>query len=238
MIVILNWMRRLAPVLLTTCLVIVGCTESESFPQTNVSEVTPTTSTTPTISPTSTPSMAGPTLTLREPEEPPEFTEFTSSTACDPSAEDANLQVVQAFVTAYNDRDGSRLAELAPSDSLPIADMSGIPHLGEDDWIGVTDWAERGWSVDDRFELTRLVMYDSGSVFEVERSNDVLRANGIESLRHSWKVHSYGCAISHMVVYLPFETLGASECLFWDVFADDLAQGTTQSIVRPEACSG
>ena len=170
-------------------------------------------------------------------EEPPMFTEFASSPACDPASEDANLQVIEAFVTAYNDRDGSRLAELAPSDSLPIADMSGIPHLGEDDWTGVTGWAEVGWSVEDRFELTRLVMYDSGSVFEVERSNDVLRANGIESVRHSWKVHSYRCAISHMVLYLPFETLGALECLFWDVFADELAEGTTQAIIRPEACS-
>lgn len=238
MIVILNWMKRFARVVLTACLVIVGCTESNSFPQTSVTEVPSPTSTAPTIPPTSTTSVAGPTLTLREPEEPPEFTEFTSSTACDPGADDANLQVIQAFVTAYNDRDGSRLAELAPADSLIVADMSGIPHLGEDDWTGVTGWAERGWSVEDRFELTRLVMYDSGSVFEVERSNDVLRANGIESLRHSWKVHSYRCAISHMVLYLPFEVLGASECLFWDVFGKELAEGTTQSIIRPEACSG
>jgi hypothetical protein len=41
-----------------------------------------------------------------------------------------------------------------------------------------------------------------------------------------------------MVLYLPFESLGASECRFWEVFADDLAEGTTQSINEPEACSG
>jgi hypothetical protein len=175
--------------------------------------------------------------TLSDSEEPPVFTEFTSSPACDPTAEDANLQVVEAFVTAYDSRDEGRLVELV-TDSVTIADMSGIPHLGEDDWAGVTEWAEKGWAVDDRFQLTRLVMYDSGSVFEVERSNDLLRANGIESLRHSWKVHSYRCAISHMVLYLPFESLGASECRFWEVFADDLAEGTTQSINEPEACSG
>lgn len=81
-------------------------------------------------------------------------------------------------------------------------------------------------------------MYDSGSVFEVQRSNDVLRTNGIESLRHSGKVLSFRCAISQMVLYLPFENLGASECLYWDVFANALAEGTTQSINKPAACSG
>lgn len=177
------------------------------------------------------------TTTPGDSEEPPVFTEFTSSTACDPTAEDSNLQVIEAFVTAYDNRDERRLAELV-ADSITIADMSGIPYLGEDDWVGVTDWAEQGWAVDDHFQLTRLVMYDSGSVFEVERSNDVFRANEIESLRHSWKVHSYRCAISHMVLYLPFESLGDSECRFWEVFADDLAEGTTQSISKPEGCSG
>lgn len=114
--------------------------------------------------------------------------------------------------------------------------------LGEDDWTGITRWAEAGWSVDDRFELTRLVMYDSGSVFEVQRSNDVLRSNGIEQLHHSWKAHSSNCTISHMVLYhmvlyLPFEQLGSAECRFWEAFADDLAEGTTQEIEEPEACS-
>lgn len=68
----------------------------------------------------------------------------------------------------------------------------------KDDWAGVTRWAEEGWSVDDRFALTRLVMYDSGSVFQVERSNDVLRSNEIDQLHHSWKTHSSNCTISHM----------------------------------------
>ncbi len=104
---------------------------------------------------------------LREPDEPLEFTEFETSTDCEPTAEYSNLQVIQAFVTAYNDRDLDRLRGLV-SESVTIADMSGIPHLGEDDWTGVTRWAEAGWSVDDRFALTRLVMYDSWSVFEVE----------------------------------------------------------------------
>lgn len=229
-------MKRFAPAVLLVYLVIVGCTESDSSPEAGVTEVSSPVSTPQTIPPTTTTTVLSSTLTLREREEPPVFTEFMASTACDPAAEDANLQVVQAFVTAYNDQDGSRLTELVSSDSVSVADMSGIPHLGEDDWTGVTSWAEEGWSVGDRFELTRLVMYDSGSVFEVERSNDLLRDHGIESLRHSWKVPSYRCAISQ-VLYLPFESLGASECRFWEVFADDLAEGTTQSISEPEACS-
>lgn len=80
-------------------------------------------------------------------------------------------------------------------------------------------------------------MYDSGSVFEVQRSNDLLRANGIEQLHHSWKTHSSSCSISHMVLYLPFEELGSAECRFWEAFADDLAEGTTQEINEPESCS-
>lgn len=177
------------------------------------------------------------TLTLREPDEPLEFTEFDSSAACEPTAEDSNLQVIQAFVTAYNDRDLDRLRELV-SESVTIADMSGIPHLGEDDWTGVTLWAEEGWNVDDQFQLTRLVMYDSGSVFEVDRSNDVLRSNGIEQLHHSWKTHSSNCTISHMVLYLPFpETPDSNECLFYSVFEGELKEGTDQQITQDEECA-
>lgn len=49
--------------------------------------------------------------------------------------------MVQTFVTAYNRTDEERLAGLAPPDSapiagnngVPIADLSGILHLGEED---------------------------------------------------------------------------------------------------------
>jgi hypothetical protein len=64
----------------------------------------------------------------------------------------------------------------------------------------VTAWANEG-RVDDRFALTKLVMYDGGSVFEVDRSNEVLRANGIERLHHTWKVHSFElCHLPHGAV--------------------------------------
>lgn len=65
-------------------------------------------------------------------------------------------------------------------------DLSGIPHSGRDSWTGVASWTKEGWRVDDRFELTRLVMYESGSVFEVYRSNDVLGAVGIERWKASF----------------------------------------------------
>jgi hypothetical protein len=147
-------------------------------------------------------------------------------------------------VTAYNNRDEERLSELiadpppvSNATGISVDDMSGIPHLGADHWVGVSEWAERGWSVDDRFELTRLVMYGGGSVFEVDRSNDVLRANGIESLHHAGKVHSARCLISQLVLYLP-DALdkGSDECRFFEVFADDLTEGTTQSIAANPKC--
>jgi hypothetical protein len=228
-------MKWFTTLVVASAVLAAGCVESGSTDEGSTTETStpvtelPTQETTTTVTPFTT-------LTLRESDKPPEFTEFESSTACEPTAEDANLQVIQAFVTAYNDRDLDRLRELV-SETVTGADMSGIPHLGEDDWTGVTSWAETGWNVDDRFELTRLVMYDSGSVFEVDRSNDVLRSNGIEQLHHSWKTHSSNCTISHMVLYLPFEELGSAECRFWEVFAHDLAEGTTQALNEPESCS-
>lgn len=219
------------------CLLAVGCTESESSPETTATEGSVPTSSSPTIPATTTSTMAIPTLTFAEEEEPPEFTDFTYSTVCEPEAEDDNLQVIQAFVTAYNDRDQTRLAEIVPAET--IDDMSGIPHLGRDHWTNVSTWADMGWNVNDEFRLIRLVMYDSGSVFDLERSNDVLRANGIESLLHQVKAHSSRCQISRLVLYLPgSDDPSSPECLFWAVFADALAEGTAQPIRRPEACLG
>lgn len=83
-----------------------GCVESGSTDQGRITETStpvtepPTQEMTTTMTPITT-------VTLREPDEPPEFTEFESSTACEPTAEDANLQVIQAFVTAYLDRPGA-----------------------------------------------------------------------------------------------------------------------------------
>ncbi|MFP3882247.1 MAG: hypothetical protein ACLFWH_08015 [Actinomycetota bacterium] len=221
---------------IASAVLLAGCVGSGVDDQITKTEVSASVTEPPTQETTTTTAQAT-TLTLREPDEPLEFTEFETTTACEPTADDSNLQVIQAFVTAYNERDLDTLRELV-SESITIADMSGIPHLGEDEWTGVTRWAEAGWNVDDRFELTRLVMYDSGSVFEVDRSNDVLRSNGIDQLHHSWKTHSFNCTISQMVLYLPSDELGPAECRFWEVFSEELAEGTTQDINAPEACSG
>lgn len=220
--------------IVVSCLLVAGCTES-GLPEPQGAPQSSTTSTSTQLSTTAS-TIASPTLAAGDQDDPPEFTWFTSSTACDPDAADANLQVIEAFITAYNDRDEERMTELA-SESLTVDDLSGIPHLGKDSWTGVTAWANEGWSVDDRFELTRLVMYDGGSVFEVDRTNEVLSANGIERLHHTWKTHSAKCVISHMVLHLPFGDVGESECRFWEVFADDLAEGTSQALNPPEACS-
>lgn len=93
----------------------------------------------------------------------------------------------------------------------------------------------RGWEVEDRLELTGLVMYNGGTYFDPVRSNDVLRANGIDGLAHGGKNHSSRCVISRMVLYLP-SGKDASGCRFWDAFADDLTERTTQTITHPEPC--
>jgi hypothetical protein len=116
-------MKRLSSLALVgVWLLIVGCAGSQPSPEmggTDTSASLPGPTATASTVVSSTPNLGAS-------EEPPEFTEFTSSTACDPAADDANLQVVQAFVNAYNDRDEGRLAELF-SDSVTVDDLSGYP---------------------------------------------------------------------------------------------------------------
>lgn len=214
-----------------------ACTSLEVATSTTLTDST--TPTSPTTSMVTTTSTSTPTLTLRE-REVREYTSFTPTTDCDPMAEDADLQVVQAFFTAYNERNLERLTELTEGDTMNLTDMTGIPHLGADTWSGVRNWAEIGWEVNDQFELTLLVGYDplSGSEFELNRTNDVLTTSGIDSVRHSGKVHSSRCSISQMVLYLPFpETPDSNECLFYSVFADELAERTDQQITQDEECT-
>lgn len=197
---------------------------------------------------TTDPSQSVPSLTFDEQPEPIEVTTFSASNDCDPSDDDADLQVVHAFVTAYNERSIERLEALTTAPipggvtdrGFVLTDMSGIPHLGEDDWLDVGDWAQKGWAVNDLLTLTRLVRYGkhAGSVFDLMRSNDVLLASGIQAVNHSGKVHSSGCYISQMVLYLPYsEDSDSPECVFWDVFNEKLKAGTTQDIARPLTCS-
>lgn len=86
-------------------------------------------------------------------------------------------------------------------------------------------------------------MYNGGAVFDLIRSNDLLRANNIELLRANnienlhqrGKTHSSRCLISRLVLYLPSGE-DASACRFWDAFAGDVARRTTQTIAPPESC--
>ena len=222
--------RPSAFVLMSAVLVVVGCAGPP--PSTGAGGTATSKSSTAFTAPAST--LVSSTFQVEEADEPPEFTEFTASTACGPDEAKANLQVVQAFVNAYNDRDEDRLAELF-SDSVTVDDLSGLPHLPQDSWADVAAWANEGWEVDDRFELTRLVMYNGGAVFNLVRSNDVLRANNIEELHHLGKTRSSRCLISRLVLYLPSGE-DASDCRFWDAFAGDLSERTTQTIAPPESC--
>ena len=53
---------------------------------------------------------------------------FESPMGCDPAAEDADLQVAQAFFTAYNERNLQRLEELVAPNLSEIWDPSGASH--------------------------------------------------------------------------------------------------------------
>ena len=134
---------------------------------------------------------------------PTAITEFTTS-VCDPDLPDPQVQVVQAFVAAYNDRDMEAL--LAVFQPVDIFDISGLPHLGH--LVEGTDatlhdpevWAEAGWAVDDRFELT--VIYDyggGGSEIVLERFNRLLAKHDLDGLEVFFKVQSRGCVIGRLV---------------------------------------
>lgn len=64
---------------------------------------------------------------------------------CDPDSEQAALQVVQAFITAYNERQLDRLQELADPNLDEIWDPSAIPLTGRVSHTDLVEWAEAGW---------------------------------------------------------------------------------------------
>ena len=134
---------------------------------------------------------------------PTAITEFTT-TVCDPDLPDPQVQVIQAFVAAYNDRDIEAL--LAVFQPVDIFDISGLPHLGH--LVEGTDatlhdpkvWAEAGWEVDDRFQLA--VIYDyggGGSEIVLKRSNRLLAEHDLDGLEVAYKVQSRGCVIGRLV---------------------------------------
>ena len=163
---------------------------------------------------------------------PTAITEFTT-TVCDPDLPDPQVQVVQAFVAAYNDRDMEAL--LSVFHPVDIFDISGLPHLGH--LLEGTDatlhdpqaWAEAGWEVDDRFELA--VIYDyggGGSEIALERSNRLLAEHDLNGLEMFYKVQSRGCVIGRLVGGHP---TGPSCQDFVSAFSEDL-----QGHVGPVRC--
>jgi hypothetical protein len=173
-------------------------------------------------------------LPISSPSTYADVTTFVVTTDCDPAADDADVQVVQAFVTAYNRRDSQRLSELVP-DTDEIWDIGGVPHLGTHLWNDIVAWAEKGWEVDDRLELVRVVRYGplAGSDVTVRRSNEVLAADGIPELTLLVKVASSGCTIDRLVASVSADETGG--CMFYETYIDRL-QDLDINIVVPASC--
>ena len=160
------------------------------------------------------------------------MTAFADTTECDPEADDADVQVVQAFVSAYNQRDSQRLSELVPQTD-EIWDLGGVPHLGTLVWDDVVAWAEKGWEVDDRLELVGMIRYGptEGSDVTVLRTNGVLAADGISSLTMLIKVPSHGCVIERLIVAV--EPTAPGGCAFYETYVDKLAGSGAGNEVPP-----
>jgi len=159
-----------------------------------------------------------------------------STTECDPGADDADVQVVQAFVTAYNHRDLQRLSELVP-ETDEIWDIGGGPHLGTHLWTDVVAWAERGWEVDDRLQLVRVIRYgpQSGSDITVRRTNAVLTADGIPELTLLIKIPSSGCTIERLIASVSADETGG--CIFYETYLDKLQALDINMDEVPATCS-
>jgi len=145
-----------------------------------------------------------------------------TTTSCDPSAADADRQVVEAFLVAYKTEDVDGLKELAPVDE--IWDLAGVPLLGKPQWTGVVAWAEKGWEVEDRLELVEFVSYgpDAGSDIVVRRTNRVLLEAEVEWFDFSLEVPSEGCSIERLIGGIGSIGQAVGRCEFYDAFADSV----------------
>lgn len=195
---------------------------------------TPATTSTTTLEQTTISSTATPTTTTTFRHDPAYFT-FDNSTECDSEAENADLHVVQAFFTAYNEQNLARLQELIETDE--IWDPSAVSHTGQVLLTDVVSWAESGWEVDDRFELLRLVSYGprAGSDVMLLRRNEGLEAIGIEAMVVGFKVPSSGCTIDRLVGHI--DSTALANCAFYDVFQDVLQKELTQEWNIPAICT-
>lgn len=163
---------------------------------------------------------------------------FEDTTECDPAADDADVQVAQAFVAAYNGRDLTRIGELFETPgSGELFDESGVTFSDQVLWTHVQEWATAAWKAGDRFEPVRLFRFgpNAGSELRVGRTNDVLRSNGIENLTLLIKLPSNGCVIQSMVAVV--DSGDASNCSFYDEFLDDLRRIPDTEWSIPQECA-
>lgn len=159
-------------------------TTSAPASTTSTESGTATTSIPVTTSAPDTTSSSTATSSTPAPRVDPTYYTFDSTLDCDPDSEQAALQVVQAFITAYNERQLDRLQELADPDLDGIWDPSAIPLTGRVHHTDLVEWAEAGWEVDDQFDLRRLTDYGplSGSDIVAIRRNEDTEAIGSKGL--------------------------------------------------------
>lgn len=231
-------MRRMVVVTLVLGLLSTACTSGTTPTPTSTSARTIPEA--PSISPatqprqtttTSVPLVTDPTTSQPD----PNYYTFSTTTRCDPEARNADLQLVQAFFTAYNERNLARLTELIETEE--IWDPSGAPHTGQVLLTNVAEWAESGWEVDDRFELVRLVSYGphAGSGVTLIRRNEVLESIGVDDLVVGFKIPSSGCMINRLVGHV--DPTVPTNCGFYDVFLSILQEELTQDWSVPAICT-
>lgn len=189
----------------------------------------------PALPPSSTTSDSAPTLT--DPPQPdPTYDTFESTLECDADSDQAALQVVQAFFTAYNERDLDRLQQLTNPALNEIWDPSALPHTGQVLSTDTASWAQAGWEIDDQFELRQLVDYGphAGSDIILIRRNQAIDALEIDGLIIGFKVSSGGCTIARLVGHI---SSAITNCPFFDLYEDQLTEQLGSDWDLPSVCA-
>jgi len=143
--------------------------------------------------------------------------------SCDPDATDAEVQVVWAFLHAYNSQDAKLLERLVAADE--IWDIAGLAHLPTPAWKDAVEWAEVGWRFDDTLELVEFTSYGPtrGSDVLLRRRSEELERQKINELDFTMKVVSSGCKIERLIGGLPGVGDPAGVCDYTEIFGEVLA---------------
>jgi hypothetical protein len=135
-------------------------------------------------------------------------------------------RLIDEFLATYNARDETALSELVRVDA--VQDVSAVAFGGPADFETVGGWAEAGWAVDDRFQLTGYGAFAGtrdGFTMDLQRRNDALRAVGISEAIIQLHARSTGCTIDELRSVGPVQVRG-EPCRFYDVFGDEPAIAT------------